>query len=188
MTFEQFERASPEELKAQAKQCFDLINDAQIVNEFQVAKLLEAQFYMQELDRREDSRIAIRDFRLEVAVIALIFIEIILSVAGILLAIKQGNGEDKLMDKQNTILANLQNSTSDTGEAMKELAVITKAMSDNTAESRKTLSSVDKGVHDQLAMFYDPSVLLFYDTGTEPRAVGKHGPLGSYLERVQVKW
>jgi hypothetical protein len=99
MTFEQMEKAKRPELRAEAKKCFEIAQDNATVNEYQAAKMLEAQFYMQELDRRHDSWIERRDFWLELAVIMLILAEIILSVYGIRLAIKQGHDEDLLMDK-----------------------------------------------------------------------------------------
>ena len=52
--------------------------------------LLEAQFYLTAA-RKRDERVASRDFWLEVTVIVLIFVEIIISVAGIRIEILEGN-------------------------------------------------------------------------------------------------
>ncbi len=134
MTFEQFEKARPEDLKAQAKECFDLINSPQIPNEFQVAKLLEAQFYMQELDRRHGSWVATRDLILEIVVIVLIGAEIVL-------AVKQGVDEGVMMDKQNAILSKLNDSSSATATSMRLLAGMTKAMSDDIRTTSRTLGA-----------------------------------------------
>lgn len=182
MTFEEFEKANKDELKAAAKHCFDLVNSVQIVNELQVAKLLEAQFYMQELDRRDDSRIARRDFWLEIAVIVLILAEIVLSIYGIRLAIRQGNDDDVLMDKQNKILFNLQTATADTASAMKALTEVTKAMSDATTASGSTLRSLrstsekmNEGIHGQIALFYDPSPLMGFDIQAKRLSVANQG-------------
>src|SRR2546430_8667826 len=99
-TFEEFEKATQRELRERAKECFekaqpDLFTEANYAN---TALLQEAQFYMSELERRAGSRIALRDLLLEIVVIFLIGGEI-------LLGIKAGRDEDKLMDKQNKILS-----------------------------------------------------------------------------------
>lgn len=157
MTFVEFEQAAPTMLRDRARQCFDLASHPRTLNEVQIAKLLEAQFYMQELDRRSGGRIALRDLVLEIVVIVLIGVEIIL-------AVKQGKDEDILMDKQNGILTTLQKSTADNAASISALAIVTKAMSDATTASGKTLTSVSKGVQDQISIFYDPSVSLMYQT------------------------
>lgn len=115
MTFEEFEKADKRVLRARIKACFE---DAQEGGRYHNTdrvpeRLLEAQFYMQELDRRYDSWIAWRDLVLEVVVIALIGWEIHL-------AIQQGHDEDVLMGKQNAILTNLESSTQATAAQLKE--------------------------------------------------------------------
>ena len=134
MTFADFEKATPAVLREQARQCFDRANEAQTATEFQVAKLIEAQFYMSEMDRRAGSRIGLRDLLLEIVVILLIGGEIGL-------AVKQGKDEDILMDKQNGILTSLQTSTADNAASIKALATVTQVMSDTTAASGRTLTS-----------------------------------------------
>ena len=113
MTFEQFEKANRKTLREEAKQCFERAQDGQSQTDFQVMKLLEAQLYMQELDRRHDSWIAWRDLILEVVVIALIGGEIWLGW-------KQGTNESTMMDKQDTILGNLDTSTSATAKLVQK--------------------------------------------------------------------
>jgi hypothetical protein len=121
MTFEEFETANSKQLRSEARICFQASMEmAGGAWERRTAKLLEAQFFMQELDRREDSWIARRDFWLEVAVIILILVEILLSIYGIKLAVKQGNDEDAMMGKQNAILFDLQTSTQATAQLLKE--------------------------------------------------------------------
>jgi hypothetical protein len=193
MTFEEFEKAKDHDLKRETKNCFDRFNDPNLGSLDKPAILLEAQFYMQELGRREDSRIASRDFLLEGGVIFLIFIEIMLSIYGVKLALKQGTDEDRLMDKQNAILTNLQNSTADTAAAMKGLAAITKAMSDATSASSKTLTSLrsttetmNKGVQNQLSLFYDPACTITYDQGQNRIILSNSGRTGLTLTGISV--
>jgi hypothetical protein len=174
MTFEEFEVSNDLDLTRETKICFDKYNDPNKGEGDKPALLLEAQFYMQEIGRREDSRIARRDFWMEFSVIGLILAEIVLSIYGLRLAIKQDKDEQAMMDKQNAILTNLQNSTSDTAAALKRLAELDRAMGDNTSASSKTLLSLrstteemNRAVHDQLSLFYDPSVALTYDPGQD---------------------
>jgi hypothetical protein len=125
---------------------------------------------MQEMDRRDETLerthirgIERRDFWLEIAVIVLICIEILLSIYGVKLAVQQGTDQDALMKKQIGILTNLQASTMDTVIAMKGLAEMTKAMNETTSKSAKTLEGVNVGVHDQLALFYNPALNVLYN-------------------------
>jgi hypothetical protein len=73
---------------------------------------------MQELDRRHEGWIEKRSLLLEISVIVLILIEIILSVYGIRLAITEAKADAIVMDKQNTILNNLQTSTQATASLL----------------------------------------------------------------------
>jgi len=155
INFEAFEKATRKDLRERARECFEIAQDGRATPEMSIAYLSEAQFYMSEMDRRSDSRIAWRDLVLE-------FVVIVLIGAEIALAVKQGKDEDILMDKQNGILTSLQKSTADNASSITALAVVTKAMSDMTAASGKTLTSVDKGVQSQISLFYDPSMSMMY--------------------------
>jgi hypothetical protein len=100
MTHEAFLKATEEELKLQTKTCFD---DATAMSggswDRRAAKLLEAQFYMQELDRRHDGKISRRDFRMELIVIALIGLELIAASWGIVIAIREGKEQQEMTEK-----------------------------------------------------------------------------------------
>src|SRR5580704_17763457 len=137
MTFDQFEKATQKELRSQAKVCFDIAQGSQHWDR-QAAKLLEAQFYMQELDRRHDSRITRRDFWLEIAVIGLIVAETVLSIYVIKLAIRESKDEDALMDKQNKVLENLKDSSAATARTMQSV--------------EKTMVTMNQGIHGQLGL------------------------------------
>ena len=182
MTFEEFEKATDEDLTLETKRCFDLYTGGTIGGGDRPALLLEAQFYMQELGRREDARVASRDYGLEIWVILLIGIEIILSLAGIGLAIYEGRHDDLMMSKQNGILTNLQRSTADSANAIKNLADLTKTMADNTSASSNSLSSLkattermNQGVQDQLNLFYEPSVVGSFSSPTKQMQVFNTG-------------
>ncbi len=171
MTFEEFENASPQTLREHAKACFDEPKTIYMTGDLVAVRLLEAQFYMSEMDRRQgegdrrfNRRIALRDFILEAVVILLIGVEIAL-------AIKQGRDEDRLMDKQNGILTGMQTSALAEAETLKTLTRTMDKMNGNastTAETLRVLKSttvtMNQGIHDQLSLFYDPSIALTYDT------------------------
>ncbi len=107
--------------------------------ERRVAKLMEAQFYMSELDRRHDSWISLRDLILEIVVIVLIGGEI-------WLAWKQGKDEDTLMDKQNAVLANLQTSSSATANTLGKLETTTEVMNGAIQRQLGILSQVSLAI------------------------------------------
>jgi hypothetical protein len=125
MTFEEFEHADGEQLRQLAKACYEEGSGIGSWDQ-RAAKLLEAQFYEQELDRREENRERAhtrwaegRSFLLEVAVIVLILGEIALSIYGIELAIKQGNDEDALMIKQNAVLEQVERNMAATASLLR---------------------------------------------------------------------
>ena len=146
-----------------AKHCFDKSQQEIAAADYKVLLLSEAQFYVAELDRRSSGRIALRDLILEIVVILMIGMEIGL-------AIKQGADEDSSMNKQDTILTSLQQGTSATASTLQGLLTLTGTMNESTATTAKTLNSLEnttrvmnQGVHDQIALFYDPSVVITYD-------------------------
>ena len=93
MTFEEFEKAKPRELRAKAKSYFEAAQAPGHTGERVTSFLLEAQFYMGEIDRRHDSWISLRDLVLEIVVILLIGWEIF-----------EGNKQASVLDKQLTVL------------------------------------------------------------------------------------
>lgn len=74
LKLENIEKLSKTELKLAKVDCFETAPEADPVD--RLAILQEAQFYTRELERRIDSRVSIRDFVLEIVVIALIGWEI----------------------------------------------------------------------------------------------------------------
>jgi hypothetical protein len=122
MRAEEFDKATIEELQAAANRCFELarspleeplvrLNPIYLQDEAKLRLLLEAQFYVAAVVRKRDERVARRDFWMEVGVIALISIEIILSIVGIRIAIRDGKD-------QSAVLANIRDSTKDSALAM----------------------------------------------------------------------
>src|SRR5258708_5628993 len=113
MTFEEFEKADAEELRQQAKASFDKARKFGESWGGAPTLLLEAQFYMMEMDRRRveqdrkyaeihrkrDAKIAERDFRMEVVVIFLILLELIAAIIGIVMAIREGKEQAQVLEQ-----------------------------------------------------------------------------------------
>jgi hypothetical protein len=106
MTFEEFQNAAAETLLAEAKTCFDTSKNFPAPWAGRAPLVLEAQFYMAELDRREAAleraesrRIATRDFRMELIVIFLIGLELVMGIWGIVAATKESKEQAKIMDR-----------------------------------------------------------------------------------------
>ena len=172
-TFDKFQQATIEDLREETKSCFDKANKLGPYEwSLRLTAYTEAQFYMQELDRRDGARIADRDYKLEKWVIGLIGLEIVLSLLGIWLSIQQGVNEDLLMGKQNTILTNLQKSTSDTASTINGLLQMTNTMNGSAASTASTLRSLQSttetmngAIQGQLALFYEPSLNVVWNPG-----------------------
>jgi hypothetical protein len=99
------------------------------------ALLLQAQLYMGELDRRENAAVADRDFRMavrsdkmEIWVIALIGLEILLSVVGLVYAVHEGN-------KQQTVLEQMGKNTGDTAQILQGQGKLLQTMITNTHDT-----------------------------------------------------
>jgi len=125
MRAEEFDTATIKELQDRANKCFELAQSpleeprpallgltgtyqAPLDDAGKLRLLLEAQFYLAAVARKRDERVARRDFWMEVAVIALIGFEIILSLIGL----HDGN-------QQASILVHMDKSAGDTALAMK---------------------------------------------------------------------
>jgi len=99
---EEFDDASVEELLRKANECFDMarspLEEKRILEKLhfrpsddaKMCLLLEAQFYLTAVARKRDEKVARRDFWMEVAVIALIGLEILLSLVLGVIAIREG--------------------------------------------------------------------------------------------------
>jgi hypothetical protein len=101
--------------------------------------LLEEQSYLTEIDRREDARVSKRDFWLEVAVIALIVLEVFIDFWGL-------HKEGIEFDRQQTVLINLEKSSEATANTMVAL--------------QKTMETMNSGIQNQLSLNYEVSVGL----------------------------
>ncbi|MGH9344593.1 MAG: hypothetical protein ACRD19_12645 [Terriglobia bacterium] len=155
-------------------------------DEYRLARLLEAQFYLAEGERRATSRVSLRDLILEIVVIILIGGEICL-------AVKQGKDDDQSMSKQNAILTNLQTSSAATSKALSNLLSATNQMRTSTAATADTLTLLEsttkvmsKGVYDQLALFYEPQLTITYDSTNNRLLVTNTGKSNLHLTDMSL--
>ncbi len=99
---------------------------------------------MAAVSRKRDEQVARRDFLLEIAVIALIGIEIILSIAGIGIGIREANQQAKT-------LSNIEGSTRDAASAMSTVSTSIKAVADGQAASLGDLKQMNESLQSSLA-------------------------------------
>jgi hypothetical protein len=159
MRAEDFDQATIEELQIRADRCFDLAqspleeplmyssSDLELkrpINLDDAGKLrllLEAQFYVTAIAKKKDDRVARRDFRLEVAVIILIGIEIILSIVGIGIGIHEANQQAK-------VFSNIETSSSKTATAMGAAATSLKTLADQQTASVNQLQQMNTNLQE----------------------------------------
>jgi hypothetical protein len=92
MNTEEFEKATEKDLRRKANDSFDKLKDSG--SQEWPALLLSAQFYMDEIERREHDRVAKRDLLLELVVILLIGLELYFGITG-------GNAQLDVLQKLN---------------------------------------------------------------------------------------
>jgi hypothetical protein len=151
MRAEEFDQATEEELLSRANKCFDLAKspldepilysaDGQIPisldDEGKLRLLLEAQFYLTAVARKKDAKVSDRDFRLEIWVIVLIGVEILLSIVGIAVEIREGN-------QQARVLSNIETSTKDSAGAMSAAKTSLEILAASQTKSLSHLQQMD---------------------------------------------
>jgi hypothetical protein len=151
-----------EQLKDKANFSFLKAEDTSLYNqaspEEKLRLLTEADFYLKALVWRHDDRIARRDFRLEVAVIVLISLEIILSIVFGVIAIREGRDQSK-------VLAHMDQSTAATANSLQKLI----------AAQDASLKIIQKVEADRVAQLAKRPKLILY-IGHVPLAKAR-GPL-----------
>jgi hypothetical protein len=125
MTFEEFERATPHDLREAAKDSFDRTKEHGVGWIGAAATLLEGQYYLAEIDRREaeverreSKRIARRDFRMELVVIFLIGLELIVAIGGIVVGIRESREQSAVAQKQIEMLDKVEKAMMRAGNMM----------------------------------------------------------------------
>ena len=142
VSLKRIDKLSKKELRQAIEDCFEEAPERDPVD--RLAILQEAQFYTQELDRRHDSWISIRDFLLEIAVLGLISWEIHMGY-------QQQTHQDQAFEKEKVIWEHMDTSTKATADTMTALKTTTEIMSDSLQK--------------QVALFYDVQINVIYNEG-----------------------
>lgn len=122
---ELLETLTDEELKKRANGCFIQAENTSLYQQAGPAEkqrlLTEADFYLKALIWRHDAGIAERDFRMEKWVIALISVEIVLSLIFGFLGLWEGWKQGKALDRQVAVLSHMDTSTATTSDSLQKL-------------------------------------------------------------------
>jgi hypothetical protein len=181
MRAEDFDQATIKELQAKANRCFDAAPSALdepphfLGGDERLRLMLEAQFYLAAVARKRDEVTARRDFRLEIAVIVLIGIEIVLSIFGIWLGFSEGRQQAK-------VLSNIADSTHDSVDAMKELR---KEQAESLTAMNNTFGEAVDAMKSQLAILQTAQRAQLREQARKPafelyvKTHNSHFPLGS---------
>jgi hypothetical protein len=141
MRVKEFEEKNEAELLQLADECFAKM-EVRGVQE-QPALLLQVQYYLQEVARRHDAKVARRDFRLELLVIALILLEVIIGIAGIVYGIREGNEQAAILSQMNASAAATAATIADVRKASSDQAARLKALADEQTESLDSLGQMN---------------------------------------------
>lgn len=141
MRLADFENATTQQLRQKVDELFEEAETAEYIPQCE-ARLLEARFYLAEIERREHNKVGQRDFWMEASVIFLILIEIVLSIYGIRLAIRQGNDADALMTKQMVVLSQLNANMQTTAQTLQTSLTTMQSMNDRLAVELGRMSQI----------------------------------------------
>jgi hypothetical protein len=172
---ENFESLDDNALRRVANACFERAESIG-QNPMATSHLLQAQFYLAEIarrerdrDRRTDSRIATRDFWIELAVVVLIILEIIIAVWG-------GYEQDKILRQmsgnETTGLANL------VDEQKKSLGSLT-LMNNQLQDSVKKTGDMAVAMQRQLMILQDEQTARQAELAKKPK-------LELYVENIPI--
>lgn len=147
---ELLETLTDDDLKKRANDCFaqaEAISLAQQGGPEEKNRLVaEADLYLKAIARREDARVAARDFRLEIWVIVLIGIEIVLSVVGLIAGYQQG----RILDKQTTALTHMDASSAATKSAIEAARDSLKSLAADQQRSLERLNEMNENLQGSL--------------------------------------
>ncbi len=140
MRLKEIEKLKRKELKQRADEAFEK------ADEKGPAYLMEAQFYMRELEHRRDSWVSIRDLLLEIVVILLIGWEIWMGYRSEDLQTKNFKAEKEVFDNVKTSSG---------------------ATADTLVAAKGTMEAMKLSLEKQVALFYDVQVNVIYNEGTK---------------------
>jgi hypothetical protein len=155
MPLESLDKLSSRELTRRAEEAFAQLKTCGY--EQRAALLLEAQFYIQERDRRHDSWISFRDLILELVIIALIGWEV-----------HEGN-------KQYDLLQTMNANTAATVTAVKNLQQAQDASLDTLKDTLQSINSLNDAAQKELGVNYRVSAEIVFLQKTRQLSIGNKG-------------
>jgi hypothetical protein len=144
MRTEEFKKKTEEQLRDMADDCFARLDSVQVTEK--PGLLLQAQFYLSEIDKRHDEKIGRRDLILELIIIALIVGELVVGFV-------EGNN-------QATILSNLQKSSAATAAASQAQSEGLSKLVDSQTASLGSLSAMNAKLQESLQKTGDMSAAM----------------------------
>jgi hypothetical protein len=142
MTYEEFVRVPQGDLERKASDCFSKAVTAD--DQQKSALLLEAQFYMGEIERRDQARISRRDVLLEVFIIVLIVVEILIALYNLRFSVIEAANQTSLTERQAGILDQLQKSATATADTLKNTLTVTQQYGDPCSTSNKVSKNISQ--------------------------------------------
>jgi hypothetical protein len=127
--------------------------------------LMEAQFYMRELEHRRDSWVSIRDLVLEIVVIALIGWEIWMGYRAERL-------QTQNFDKEQQVFTNLQASSAATAKTLES--------------ERQTMEAMKVSLQRQVELFYDVQINVVYNEATKKLLLINNGRTNVMLYEAMI--
>lgn len=148
MNLKEFEKATKDELRQKASECFALA-ESEPSGDDKIRHLLSAQFYLHEVEQREQSFISIRDLVLEIIVIVLIGLEIYFGIVG-------GNQQLKVLGK-------LSGSNDETAKTLTAVRQAQEASLDAQKHTLDNIVAMNTALQDELDLnFADVLQLVTY--------------------------
>lgn len=189
MNLEDLSRMSEAELRAKASEKL-----AKLEVKFQAlpvyeegSVLSEAQFFIDEIERRKQSRTGRRDLILEVVVIALIGAELIYGIVG-------GNQQLLVLqtlktsaDQQLVVLHNLNTSASETARTMKALGDKQDVVLATQQQTLQLTGQMNDALQNQLGLNFAPALTLLYDQSVKSLVFQNFGKTNVFLWGVKLE-
>jgi len=165
MRFDQFEKASTEELRKEAYAALELADKTFAGHPGYDASLTAARFWIDEIKRRDDDKISRRDFRMELVVIWLIALELLVTVG---LAVYGWHEESKEVDRQVSAIGQVQT-------ALATLNTSSQSTAKTLAALQSTTETMSGAMQKQVGLFYDVEINAIYDDSTKRLLLSNNG-------------
>jgi hypothetical protein len=145
-----------DELRDKARKCSEQFDDPNVSDQTKEHLAALAQFYLAEIDRRDNAKIAQRDYKMERSVIILIGLELLLAVVAIITGWIEA-------DKQMSVLNKLNESSAATAGTLTALRTAQEDALDTQKHTLENIVAMNAALQDELGLNYAISVVLTYD-------------------------